>query len=421
MRISRGFICLFIATTAFATESSGRTAGTWREAFGSSPASYEAPSDAMLQAAARFMKSSPEAVKASLSPQPLSGTVRYRIVLTGAGSSLRIRLSNEEGTAPLSLAGASVGVAGDGFNARAGSIRRLTFGGVPAITVPAGAPVVSDPVDLPVSAGTELVVSASLASPLMNEKRGGASFILAPGDQTGREALDSGNQMTGRPLVSGVSVLAPRAPHVVVTLGDSITDGNRPALGQLHGWPEELARRLNAAHPGGYTVVNAGISGNRLLAPGWGAAALARLDRDALRIEGISHLVLLEGTNDIGMSGKGPLGDNPEITAEDLIAGYRQVIARARARGIKVIIGTLTPAEGSNSHSSPRKDAIHEKVNAWIRSSGEPDGVIDFDHMMGDPASPGRFSKSFDSGDHLHPNESGYKAMGDGIDLGLFH
>jgi lysophospholipase L1-like esterase len=189
----------------------------------------------------------------------------------------------------------------------------------------------------------------------------------------------------------------------------------------LHSWPDQLARRLSAT-PGkvSYSVVNAGIGGNRLLVRDWGPAGLARLDRDALRIEGLSHLVLLEGTNDIGLSGVTAFGNNPDITSQELIAGYRQVTARAHARGVKVILGTLTPVGGAQWHSSPHKDAIHEQVNAWIRTSGEADGVIDFERMVRDPGNPTRFAAAFDSGDHLHPNDAGYKAMGDGIDLSLF-
>jgi lysophospholipase L1-like esterase len=182
-----------------------------------------------------------------------------------------------------------------------------------------------------------------------------------------------------------------------------------------------LASRLEVAKKGRFAVVNAGIGGNQLLSPGWGAAGLARLDRDALRIEGLSHIVLLEGINDIGMSGKSPLGDNPLVTADEIIAGYRQVIARAHMNGVKVIIGTLTPTGGSKSHSSPEKDAVRSAVNAWIRESAEPDGIIDFDAVLRDPAALERLNPAYDSGDHLHPNDAGYRAMGNAIPLKLFH
>jgi lysophospholipase L1-like esterase len=281
--------------------------------------------------------------------------------------------------------------------------------------------VLSDPVDMRVVAGEALVVSADLASPLMNDIRGGEGFAVATGHQAMQYTLTNASETAGRPLASAVEVLATSAARVIITFGDSITDGNRADLSVPAGWPAELARRLRAQRShAGYAVVNAGIGGNRLLAAGWGQAGLARLDRDVLRMEGVSHLILLEGINDIGMSGVGVFGNNPELAAEDLIFGYRQVIVRARARGVKVFIGTLTPTGGSFSHSSPTKDAIRSAVNHWIRTSREPDGVIDFDAVTRDPAAPERLRPEYDSGDHLHPNDAGYRVMGQGIDLRLF-
>ena len=393
---------------------------TCREAFQSSPATYEKPSDELLSAAAARMNIPVEKIRSGLMGYPVAGTLRYRVTLQGTGSLIRIRLSNEEGATPVRLDAASVGLAGESFSAQPGSLQQLSFGGATAVTIPAGAPVISDPIRIQTNPGTELIVSAALATPLTNEPRGGAAFALASGNQTLSEQLQQPRLMTGRPLVSGICVSGTQSPRVIVAFGDSITDGNRSASGQLHGWPEELARRLMAAGAKGkFTLVNAGIGGNRLLSPGWGAAGLARLERDALRIEGISHLILLEGINDIGMAGLGLFGTSPEVSAGDLIAGYRQAIARAHARGVRIIIGTLTPTSGSVSHSSPTKDAIRSQVNHWIRTSGEPDAVIDFDAMVRDPADPARFRKELDSGDHLHPSENGYKAMGDGIDLHL--
>ncbi|MEO6091706.1 MAG: SGNH/GDSL hydrolase family protein [Novosphingobium sp.] len=411
-------VCLAALLAAPAV--SAKTVPVWRDAFQSSPATYEAPSLEMLRAVAERMKQTPEALAQAMKPQPVTGTVRYRITVSGAGAKLRVRISNEEGGTPLSLSAASVALAGDTFAARPGSLRRLTFGGAAGIAIPAGAPALSDPVDLPVTAGSELLVSLALASALANDRRGGAAFALAPGDQASAETLREEKQITGRPAVTGVQVSGGRATRVIVAIGDSITDGNRDRLGVLHGWPEQLARRLAKAGMTGYTVVNAGLGGNRLLAPGWGEAGLARLDRDALRIDGISHLIVLEGTNDIGMSGRSMFGTNPELAADDLIAGYRQVIARAHARGVKVILGTLTPLTGSVSHSSPSKEAIRQAVNRWMRTSREPDAVIDFARITGDPAGPDTLNQKYDSGDHLHPNDAGYAAMGDGIDLSLF-
>ena len=392
----------------------------WREAFQSSPATYEAPSDQFLKFAAEHWRAPLEVLRADLTPQSVNGTVRYRVTVRAAGSQVRIRLSNEEGAAPLRLAAASIGVAGDGFTAQAGSLRALTFGGLSHVNLAAGVAMISDPVSIKVQPGTELVVSAVLASPMANEGRGGAGFVRAEGNQAMRTVLERSTPMKGRPLVSGVEVFGDPAPRVIVTMGDSITDGNRAELGKLRGWPERLAQRL-AKRQGGrpYSVVNAGISGNRLLNRGWGGAGLARLDRDVLRIEGVSHLILLEGINDINMSGASPFGTNPDISAEELLTGYRQVIARAHARGIKVYIGTLTPAP-TDEFFTPAKVATRNAVNRWIRTSGEPDGVIDFEAMVRDPAAPTRFKAEFDSGDHLHPSDRGYIAMGDGIDLRLF-
>lgn len=413
---------VIIGTFAVLTANSvAQASPAWREAFQSSPASYEAPSKELLDMA-EAQKSVPvEQAKALMTSVPVSGTVRYRVVIQANGGEVRVRFSNEEGAAPLHLAGGSVGLAADAFSARPGTLQKLTFGGQSAATIPAGAPLLSDPVKIAVAPGTPLLISASLASPMTNFGRGGAGFLVAPGDQVLNEKLNESKDIMGRPLVSGVSVLSDSSPRVIITFGDSITDGNRPKVGDQHGWPEQLARRLAAAKgKGSYTVVNAGIGGNRLLAPGWGQAGLARLDRDALRIEGVSHLIVLEGTNDIGMSGKSIFGNNPEITAAEIIAGYRQVIARAHVRDIKVYIGTLTPTSGAMTHSSPAKDAVRDEVNRWIRTSGESDAVIDFDLMVRDQQDPRRFRAEYDSGDHLHPNAAGYIAMGNGIDLALF-
>lgn len=392
----------------------------WREAYQSSPATYDAPSEQFLKFAAENWHAPLEVLRTDLTPQPVHGTVRYRIMVQAPGTGVRIRLSNEEGAVPLRLAAVSIGIAADGYTARPGSLRALTFGGLSQVTLSAGVAMVSDPVGVDVQRGTELIVSIALASPMLNEGRGAAGFVHADGNQAMLPVLARSMPLKGRPLVSGVQVFGDPAPWVIVAMGDSITDGNRAEPGMPHGWPERLAQRL-AARRGSqpYSVINAGIGGNRLLTRGWGAAGLARLDRDVLRIEGVSHLILLEGINDINMSGRSPFGINPDVSAEDLIAGYRQVIARAHARGIKVYIGTLTPAP-TDEFFTLAKVAVRNAVNHWIRTSGEPDGVIDFEAMVRDPADPTRFRAEFDSGDHLHPSDRGYAAMGDGIDLTLF-
>jgi lysophospholipase L1-like esterase len=399
--------------------------GAWREAFQSSPAATDLRTDAEFQAFADRLRIPPNIVD-MIRPLHVSGTVRYRLAVSAGGSKLQLRISNELGQAPLELAAVTVGLATDAFDAVPGSIKAVTFGGNGSVLIPPGAPVLSDPVDVKVASGAAVLVSLRVPDDFILTRNGGSALAVASGDQTRAGNLDGATMTTGRPIVTGISVFSPGQTRVVVALGDSITDGNRPVAGALHSWPEQLARRLAAR--GGrmrYAVSNAGISGNRLLQPGvapeMGSAGLARLDRDVLRIDGLGYVVLLEGTNDIGVSGHTLFGDNPAVTVDDLVAGYRQVIGRAHARGARVIVGTILPFGGSPSHSSPEKEALRQQVNRWIRTSGEPDGVADFDAALRDAADPARMQERFDSGDHLHPNEAGSLAMGDAFDLALFN
>lgn len=396
--------------------------GTWREAFQSSPAAYDPIDPKVAQNLIDKFRISPSMIEMMRPKPPVSGTLRARFAVSVAGSQLRIRISNEAGAKPLTLHGASVGLAGEGLNVLPNSLRALTFGGARNIVIPPGAPVLSDPVDFAVSAQAELVVSTNLPDGIQLDPRGGGLLSIADGDQTMREVLDSAKAVSGRPIVTGAEVLTRNAPRVIVAFGDSITDGNRNKPGVLRSWPEELARRFSACRSCKPTsVVNAGIGGNRVLSSSWGQSALARFDRDVLRVEGVSHVVVLEGVNDIGHSGKNSIfGDGPALTAGDLIAGFRQLIARAHARKVKLVMATILPMGGAVSHFNPEKEQIRQAVNTWIRTSGEPDAVIDFDAAARDPADPVQMAKSFGSVDNLHPGDAGYKAMGDAIDLSIF-
>lgn len=420
-RLHIAFVAAIAIGTVFSMPAAAKATGQWREAFQASAAAYD-PLDPAFEKLIVEKFRVPASLLESMRPKPpISGTLRFRFAVSAAGSQLRIRISNESGTKPLTLAGASVGLAGEGFAALPGSLKSLTFGGTRGIVIPAGAPVLSDPVDLPVTAQSELVVSTHLPDGIALDPRGGALLSLTDGDQTMSDVLDgAAKTISGRAIVTGAEVFAPEALRVIVTIGDSITDGNRTIPGELRSWPEQLARRLAARKSGkAYAVVNAGIGGNRLLASGWGPSALARLDRDVLRIEGLSHLIVLEGTNDIGMSGVSVFGNNPAVTADDLIAGYRQIIARGHARSVKVVLATIMPFGAAPSHYSPERDQVRVAVNAWIRTSGEPDAAIDFDRVARDPAKPSHMRKDF-GGDGLHPGPAGYKAMGDAIDLAIF-
>jgi lysophospholipase L1-like esterase len=285
-----------------------------------------------------------------------------------------------------------------------------------------GAPALSDAVPLTVAPGTVLVISVCVQNQLQFDARGLAQVAAAPGDQTLSETLKDHKEFPGRPLVTGIDVLAGSPLRVIAVLGDSLSDGNRPQVTPFKSWPEVLAERLNAGKSRGhYAVVNAGIAGNQLLSTAAGTAGLSRLDRDVLRIEGLSWVILLEGENDIGMAGHGPLsGNGPSLSAGDLIAGYRQVIARAHARGSKVAVATMLPFGGAPTHFSIENNRIRNEVNEWIRTSHEPDAVFDFEKLARDPNEPTKLGAAFDSGDHLHPGAEGFRALANSIDLAVF-
>lgn len=357
----------------------------------------------------------------------VKGTVRYRIRISLGGSEVRLRFSNEYGKSPLTIAAVTVAVAGHGLDAVAGSLKPVTFGGRRSITIPAGAPALSDPVPLRVPALTDLLVSAYVPQGIPAnacQKDPINQAIVAGSDATSLQELIPGKCLaTRRPLLSEVDVQEDRPHPVVVAFGDSITDGVvngvvDPKDG-VRGWPGVLARRLAGR---GVSVVNAGIAGNRLLQsfPMFGDSALARFDRDVLSVPGVSCIVLLEGTNDIGMSGpKGLLGSTPLVTAKQLIAAYSQIVSRAHEHGVRVIGATITPFKGTDGYSV-EKEKVRETVNDWIRTSKAFDGVVDFDRAVRDPDHPKRLKKDYDSGDHLHPNPAGYRHMGEVIDLRLF-
>ena len=383
----------------------------WTEAFASSSAKLQLAQDLPAQFAVL------------MAPAQYVGTLRYRLVLSSGGDGVRVRFSNESGDAPLHIAGASVGLAAGGKadDARPGTLIPLTFGGRREIRIPVGAPAISDPVHLKTSALTELVVSLFVPDGVRLIAAGGGAMSLGPGDQTRAAHLQDAKPAPGRSVVSAVLVSSESRPLVVVALGDSITDGSRSSPDALHSWPEALQRRITAKlGPNRIAIVNAGIAGNRVLLPGMGISALARLERDALNVPGVTHIVLLEGINDIGLSHFHPFfGPQPELRPEDLIAGYQQIIARAHLRGVKVIGGTLMPWIGASTYSA-EKEVTRQAVNHWIRTSGAFDAVIDFEAAMMDAKNPGHIRADLETGDHLHPNDLGYRTMADAIDLKIF-
>jgi lysophospholipase L1-like esterase len=364
-------------------------------------------------------------------------TVRERVRISVGGSQFRIRLTNEYGSSLLLVGSVTAGVPTDPAGVKSGSIQTVTFGGKNSITIPAGAPAISDPVALPVAYGAEISISLFLpervTTPTGHEFALKRAIVSPPGDHTHDERIEGGTEDSRSVFVSAVLVPAQPSQRLVVAFGDSITEGYKSTIDANGSYPADLVSRL-AKMPGKakLAVVNEGIGGNRLLGdwviPWMGASAQARFDRDALAVPGVTHIVLLEGANDLGFPGvkMGQLlfADPAHIpSADDLIGAYRQLIARAHAPGIKVIGGTMTPLEGFDVPGfwSDAKDAVRQEVNQWIRNSGAFDGVIDFDAVLRDPDHPGKVLARFASKDHGHPNDAGYQAMADAINLALFN
>jgi len=292
----------------------------------------------------------------------------------------------------------------------------LTFGGRPSVRMLPGAVVVSDPVALDVPALRDLAVSLHLADSSRLSTRHPLALqtsYVGHGNVSAGRTFTPDTTLEIWPYLVGVDVINPSVAGVIVTLGNSITDGARSTRDANARWPNVLAARMLQGGQPPRAVVNAGISGGRVLTYGAGPSALARFDRDVLATPGLTHVILLEGINDISRSAI------DGVTADDIIFGYRQLIARAHDRGIAIFGATLTPA-GPRTNYTPALEAKRAAVNAFIRTSGEFDGVIDFDAITRDPANPLQFLPAYDSGDHLHPGDAGYRAMGEAVDLKLF-
>jgi lysophospholipase L1-like esterase len=359
-------------------------------------------------------------------------TVRERVRLSVGGDRICIRLSNEYGSTPLSIGAVTVGVPIAAESVRPGSFHEVTFGGEKSVTIPAGAPIVSDPVVFPVAAGAEISISIyfpeKVATPTVHALGLKRAIISGPGNHTVAEKIDGGAVSQSSILVNAVLVPSRPSQRLVVAFGDSITDGDQSTVDADRNWPSDLIRRLEETpESSAIAVVNEGIAGNRLLGEGFGVNGLARFDRDALLLSGLTHIVLLEGINDISFPGAKLggeyLADPAEVrTAENLIWAYRQLIARAHAHGVKIVGATMTPCEGVPipGYYSETKEAVRQAVNKWIRTSGAFDGVIDFDAVLRDPDHPSRLLPRLASEDHLHPNDAGYRSMADAIDLALF-
>ena len=352
-------------------------------------------------------------------------TIRQIVLLTLGGERLRIRLTNREGSAPLEIAGVSVARApAAGVPAiEDGSAVGVTFSGRPAVTVPTGADFVSDPVALPVRALSHLAIT-------IHYRDAGGRQTGHPGART-RSFLKTGDALadgrfdgaTANPRwfhLAAVDVLNPEGAAVAI-LGDSITDGYGVETDSDTRWPDFLARRLQGAGRN-MGVANLGIGGNRLLLDGLGPNAFSRLDRDVLAQSGVTHLLLLIGVNDLGtLTRDAPVASEARAAhLAQMLAAYRQIALRAREAGMQVIGGTITPYGASQYyHPQPADEATRQAINLWLRTPGNVDGVVDFDHATRDPAHPQRLAKPLDSGDGLHPSAAGYRAMAEAVPLAL--
>jgi lysophospholipase L1-like esterase len=355
-------------------------------------------------------------------------TLTQVVYLSQGGDKLRVRFTNRYGAHPLKIGAARIVRIDDNGNEIAGSARTLTFGGSASATIPIGAPFVSDPVNLQVPDVSRVRIDFYLpeaTGPCTCHLTGQDDlFVSPPGNFVGKSFAPADKKQF-RAFLSGVDVDSPKALGTIVAFGDSITDGVGSTPGKNTRWPDFLSRRLHAAGKE-WGVVNAAISGNRVLSPGMGDSALARFSEDVLSLPNVKYIIVFEGVNDLGIGfgaqGKGPplpgLASDP-ITVEQMEAGYAQLVARAHEKGIKVIGAPIGPYKGA-TYWSEAGEAAREKINDWILHSGTFDGTVRIDTAFADPADPQQIREGYHFGDHLHGNDTSYRAVGDAFDLAMF-
>jgi lysophospholipase L1-like esterase len=425
--------------TTFAQSAADRWVGTWgtaevARAQNPNPPNTNPPLAPFMQNNRCPAPPAPPAAQAPAQPpQPApfqhfnNQTLRQVVHTSIGGSKARVVLANTYGTAPIEIGAANIALRDKDGAIQTASSRPLTFSGRPSMIIPPGAVLYSDPVNMTVPQLTDLAIDIFLPgntntpSPLtVHTGALQTNYFSETGNHVGKATLPGERRISNWFLLSRVDVVAPDALGTIVTFGDSITDGSRSTPDTNNRWPNHLARRLlTQSPPIKMGVVNMGIGGNRVLGDGTftpptNPNAMSRFERHALTVPGVTHIIVLEGINDIGGARL-----NPSPTAEDMIAGHRQLIARAHAAGIKIIGATLTPYWGAGYYTEVG-ETKRKAQNEWIRTSKEYDGVADFDKATQDPADPKKFLEKYDSCDYLHPGDAGYKAMADSIDLSLF-
>ena len=423
--VAAGLACLLstLPSLVIAQSSGERWLGTWATSEVARPQTPPTP----VQGPPPFMRN-----ECPAGPPPASAfmhftnqTLRQIVHTSIGGSKARVVLSNGYGTAPLTVGAAQIALREAASTVREGSGRRLTFSGQSTFTIPAGAIAYSDPVDLAMPQMADVAVdlylpgTTNIAAPLtMHTGAFQTNYVSETGNHVGAAKLPVVATTQNWFVLNRLEVLTPDAVAGLVTYGDSITDGTRSTPDTNNRWPDQLVRRLlSQPSPLRIGVMNAGIAGNRVLSDGAfqaGINALARFEHDVLAQPGVTHVMFMEGINDIGAALQ-----NPTPTAQDIIAGHKQIIERAHSRGLKIYGGTLTPFYGAAYYSEVGEQK-RAAVNEWIRTGRAYDAVIDFDKVTRDPSNPKKFVAAFDSCDHLHPNDAGYKAMADAVDVALF-
>lgn len=357
-------------------------------------------------------------------------TLREIVHLTAGGSQVRVRLTNRYGACDLVIGAATIALRAQGSSVAPGSIHSLAFNGKPSVTIPAGADIYSDPVDLDAAPQSDLAVSLYLPGPspaaTVHLQQRSAIYVFA-GNQVGASNFPPSDPSgEGKPWVwlDGVDVATSTPSPAIVAFGDSVTDGAQLTRDQAREWPTILSQRLQQAHRPG-AVLDAGLSGNRLLHDGhgpgafFGVSGLARFDSDVLAVSGVRSVFVLLGLNDIAQ----PVAESPETVSVDQITwGLTQLATRAHAHGLKIYIGTMTPFAGSTitNFYSPKKNQERLAVNAWIQGNTVFDGVADFAKIVADPQHPDQLLPAYDSGDHTHPSDAGARALASAIPLNWF-